>query len=72
MIENLILEVKIQSFLNHPNICKLYGIFDHEEYIYLVMEYLQDGSLYTSMKIHRSFSEQQASEKLLCISSAVS
>ena len=37
MIENFILEVKIQSYLNHPNMCKLYGIFDDNDFIYMVL-----------------------------------
>lgn len=38
-------EIKIQSFLTHRHITNLYGFFDDDEYIYLVMEYMSDGSV---------------------------
>lgn len=36
MMNQLVREVKIQSFLNHPNIVKLYTFFSDEKAIYLV------------------------------------
>ena len=39
-------EVKIQMYLNHPNIVKLYGFFCDEENIYLIMEYCSEGHLF--------------------------
>lgn len=36
MIKQLIHEIKIQSFIDHPNIIKLYCFFDDEENIYLL------------------------------------
>jgi len=38
MINQLIREVKIQSFLNHTNIEKLYHVFSDHIAVYLVME----------------------------------
>ncbi len=46
MCHQVILEIKLQMFLDHPNIVKLYGFFDDIEYIYLVMEYMEEGTLY--------------------------
>jgi len=34
--ENVMNEIKIHSFLHHPNIAKLYGCFHDQEYIYLI------------------------------------
>lgn len=39
-------EIKIQYSLNHPNIIKTYGIFDDEDYVYIIMEYLPNKTLY--------------------------
>lgn len=50
MIEQFILEVKIQSFIENPYIVKTYGIFDDEESIFLLLEYLEGGTLYNSLK----------------------
>lgn len=36
MMTQLCREIKIQSFLNHPNIVKLYTFFSDEKAIYLV------------------------------------
>ena len=35
--EPFLREIKIQFYLNHPNIVKLYGFFHDEESIYLIM-----------------------------------
>ena len=37
MVDQLLQEIKIQSFCNHLNILKLYGFFDDEEHIYLIL-----------------------------------
>ena len=39
-------ELKIQSYLDHPNIIKIYGCFDDEKYIYIIMELGCDGQLF--------------------------
>lgn len=46
MEHQVILEIKLQMFLEHPNIVKLYGFFDDSENIYLMMEYMEEGTLY--------------------------
>jgi serine/threonine protein kinase len=37
MENQLLMEIKMQFYLNHPNILKLYGIFKDEENIYLIL-----------------------------------
>jgi aurora kinase, other len=45
-VENHILcEIKIQSYLSHSNLTALFGYFHDEEYLYLIIEALPDGSL---------------------------
>jgi len=40
-------EIEIQSHLNeHPNILRLFGYFDDDEAIYLILEYAQKGDLF--------------------------
>jgi aurora kinase len=43
--EHILREIKIQSYLNNGNLTALYGYFHDEEYLYLVLEALPDGSL---------------------------
>lgn len=40
MVDQLLQEVKIQNFCCHENILKLYGFFDDQEFIYLILEYM--------------------------------
>ncbi|CCH58006.1 hypothetical protein TBLA_0A02050 [Henningerozyma blattae CBS 6284] len=43
-------EVEVQNSLNHPNIVKIFGFFQDEIFVYLIMEYLINGELYKSLK----------------------
>lgn len=49
-LELLILELKIQSFLRHPNIVELYGYFDNKKTFFILLELASHGSLYEIMK----------------------
>ncbi len=51
-------EIKIQSFLNHPNIVKLYTFFSDEKAIYLVQELCISGQLYSLLKKKRKLPEE--------------
>ncbi|CAD8135671.1 unnamed protein product [Paramecium pentaurelia] len=44
--QGLINEINILRSCDHPNIIKLYEIYESEDYIYLVMELLQGGELF--------------------------
>lgn len=37
MVNQFITEVKIQTFLDHPNIVKIFGIFDDAKKVYLIL-----------------------------------
>lgn len=41
MVDQLLQEIKIQSYCNHENILKVYGFFDDSENIYLILEYME-------------------------------
>ena len=72
MMEQFIMEIKLQLFLNHPNILKLYGVFDDEEHIYLILEYMEDGTLYNQLKKKKTLKQADASRKLKDILEGVS
>ena len=40
----------MQLFLQHPNILKLYGYFDDSEHIYLILEFMEEGTLFSKLK----------------------
>lgn len=50
VFNQLLREIKIQSFLDHPNIVQLYTFFVDEEYLYLVLEVCLSGNLYIYLK----------------------
>lgn len=56
MIDQFLLEVKIQSFCEHQNILRLYGCFDDREHIYLVLDYMEEGTLFKQLKQKKTFS----------------
>ena len=47
MIDQVLKEIKIQSYCQHENILKLYGVFDDIDFIYLILEYMEEGTLFT-------------------------
>lgn len=40
MIDQLALEIRIQTCLNHKNILGIYGFFDDAAFLYIVLEYM--------------------------------
>lgn len=38
----------------------MYGYFSDEEYFYMLIEYMEDGSLYSLMKKNKKFEEPEA------------
>lgn len=61
MINQLIREIKIQSYLDHPNLVKLYSFFDDSYNVYLLMELGCDGQLYDLMKKRTKLKEDTVS-----------
>lgn len=41
--------------LEHKNVVKLYGIFSDEVNLYIILEYMTDGSLWHSWKKNKIF-----------------
>lgn len=46
VVENVLREIKINYFLNHPNIARIYSFFDDRNYIYLICEYATDRNIF--------------------------
>ena len=45
-ITQFLRELKIQMYLDHPNIIKCFGFFDDKTYFYTLMELGCDGQLF--------------------------
>ena len=54
----------MQLFFNHKNILGLYGFFDDETYVYLILEYMEEGTLYNHMKKEKKLSEEVCSRRM--------
>ena len=56
----IIKEINLLKSLDHPNIVKYYDFFQEEEYIYLMMEYLEGCTLKQYIKKNENTSEDNA------------
>ena len=57
--------------VDHPNIIKLYEVFEDSNYIYLVMELCSGGELFEKIIEKQKFSEAEAAEIMFCIMHAI-
>ena len=49
-IELVRTEIEILKICQHPNIIRLYDIFENVDYIYIIMEYCEGGDLFTYLE----------------------
>ncbi len=70
--EQFIRELKIQMFLNHPNIIKMYGYFDDDKNIYIILEVGTGGQLYHYLKKSQPLPEAKVAFLMKQICDAVS
>lgn len=70
MLKQFIGELKIGMFVSHANVVKTYGIFDDSTFIYVLMEYMEEGSLYRFVR-NGCMDEDDATSKLLEVCKAV-
>jgi len=72
LIDQFILEVKLQAFLNHKFILKIFGLFDDETHIYIISELLEQGSLFNYLKKHKKLPEIDVAEKIKYLADSIS
>lgn len=71
MVDQFILEVKLQTFMSHQNILELYGVFDDKQNVYLILEFMEEGTLYGELKRKKKLSESEAAVKIKQIAKAI-
>ena len=50
--------------LDHPNVCKLYNTFKEGNSIYMIMEFMDNGDLYTFINAHMKLRRRISEDKL--------
>ncbi|CAG9328364.1 unnamed protein product [Blepharisma stoltei] len=56
-INSIVREIDIMRKLDHPNIVKLYNVYENDSEICLVLDYLEGGNLYERINQKKRFSE---------------
>jgi len=64
-------EIDIHQRINHENIVKVHAHFENEKYFYLIMEYVNGGSLFTIIKKTQGIDEKKAFRYFIQACSAV-
>ena len=55
-------EIWILRHLSHPNIIKLYEVYESEEYVHLVLEYVKGGELFDHIQNKGTYTEADAAQ----------
>ena len=59
-INKILYETNLMKRFNHPNITKILEVFHDEEYMLIIMEYINGGNLFSFVKKRRKLSEKTA------------
>ncbi|CAD8152275.1 unnamed protein product [Paramecium pentaurelia] len=68
----IIKEISIMKKIQHESIIHLYEVFEGDEFLFLVLEYLKGGELHQYMKKSPPFSEEKCSKLIFRLLKAVS
>lgn len=58
-------EVEILKICQHPNLCKLLDVFENTEHIYIVMELLEGGDLFSYLEKRKFRIPEQRASKII-------
>ena len=60
--EGFFSEIAILKEVDHPNIVRMYELYQDKKYYYLITELCKGGELFDRIKNKGSFTEKQAAE----------
>lgn len=58
--ESMLNELRILSVVNHPNIPKIYGVYENVDRMYIFMENIETGSLFDKLKTSFKLDQYEA------------
>ncbi|CAG9335900.1 unnamed protein product [Blepharisma stoltei] len=61
-LDQIIREIEIMRQIDHPNIAKLYKIYESETHVHLVLEYVAGGTLLQRLTTKGPFSEEKSAK----------
>jgi calcium-dependent protein kinase len=64
-------EIQILRRIDHPNVIKLYEVYENDVYVHLVLEYLKGGELLLQIQKKGAYSEKDAAIAIKCVLSAL-
>ncbi|CAI0563580.1 unnamed protein product [Linum tenue] len=64
-------EMEIQSTLKHPNVLRLYGWFDDDDRIFLILEYAHGGELYGVLRERGHLTERESATYIASLANAL-
>ena len=67
----MISEIKTLRKVQHPNIIKLFEIYESEQYVHLVFEYLKGCDIFSKIKTRPRYTEADACKIMRAILNAV-
>jgi serine/threonine protein kinase len=72
MVEQFSKEIRLHSCLDHPNIVRFFGVFEEGGDVFLVMEYLNGGTLFDLLNEVSCLGVREAAEYLKDVIEALS
>lgn len=64
-------EVEIMSQIDHPNIIKLYEVYDEKQKLYMVLELMTGGELFDRIVEKETYNEKEAADVIRPIVDAI-
>ncbi len=64
-------EIQVMRRIDHPNVIKMYEVYENELYIHLILEYLRGGELFQLIQLKGIYSEKDAAIAIHCVLSAL-
>lgn len=64
-------EINVLSQLDHPNVVRLFEVFNDEKFLCMVQEHMKGGTLYDMIKERHHLSESESREAAITLFNAI-